>query len=207
MERDVMNEQEPMLDGESDHRLRVLLVVVLLVMAVSGAIDLALDAPDDWRSGHVLYELALIGGALGTTFALWRQWHRAERTLAITRRDLDQRQAERDVWRSSAERALQGLGAAIDTQLVKWGLTPAEREVALFLLKGRSHKEIAYSTGRSERTVRQHAVAVYQKSGLAGRAELAAFFLEDLMLPAPAGEVAPSRNSDPQLADAAYRGH
>ncbi len=36
---------------------------------------------------------------------------------------------------------------------------------------------------RSERTVRQHAIAVYSKSGLAGRAELAAFFLEDLLLP------------------------
>jgi len=64
-----------------------------------------------------------------------------------------------------------------------WGLTPAEREVALLLLKGQSHKQIAYTTGRSERTVRQHAVAVYQKSGLSGRAELAAFFLEDLLLP------------------------
>jgi hypothetical protein len=31
--------------------------------------------------------------------------------------------------------------------------------------------------------VRQHAVSVYQKAGLGGRAELAAFFLQDLMLP------------------------
>lgn len=52
-------------------------------------------------------------------------------------------------------------------------------------MKGRSHKQIAYATGRSERTVRQHAVAVYQKSGLNGRAELAALFLEDLSLPWP----------------------
>jgi hypothetical protein len=36
---------------------------------------------------------------------------------------------------------------------------------------------------RSERTVRRHAVSVYRKSGLAGRAELLAFFLEDLLLP------------------------
>ena len=50
------------------------------------------------------------------------------------------------------------------------------------LLKGHSHKQIAFETGRSERTVRQHAVAVNQKSGLAGRAELAAFFLDDLPL-------------------------
>jgi hypothetical protein len=34
--------------------------------------------------------------------------------------------------------------------------------------------------------VRQHAVSVYRKSGLSGRAELAAFFLEDLLLPQPA---------------------
>jgi hypothetical protein len=33
---------------------------------------------------------------------------------------------------------------------------------------------------RSERTVRQHAVAVYRKAGVAGRAELAAFFLSGL---------------------------
>ncbi len=31
--------------------------------------------------------------------------------------------------------------------------------------------------------MRQHAVAVYRKSGLSGRAELSAFFLEDLLLP------------------------
>jgi DNA-binding NarL/FixJ family response regulator len=54
---------------------------------------------------------------------------------------------------------------------------------SLFLLKGYGHKEIATLLGRSERTVRQHAVAVYRKSKLSGRAELAAFFLEDLLLP------------------------
>jgi hypothetical protein len=43
--------------------------------------------------------------------------------------------------------------------------------------------------------VRQHAVSVYRKSGLAGRAELAAFFFEDMLLPSsergrpPDGEI------------------
>ena len=53
--------------------------------------------------------------------------------------------------------------------------------------KGCGHKEIAQIQQKSERTVRQHAVAVYRKSGLSGRAELAAFFLEDLLLPASEG--------------------
>lgn len=65
-----------------------------------------------------------------------------------------------------------------------WGLTNAEREVAMLLLKGLGHKQIAAQTNRSERTVRQHAVVVYNKAGLSSRAELAAFFLQDLSLPA-----------------------
>ena len=81
-----------------------------------------------------------------------------------------------------------GGACGFDERFTAWGLTPAEREVALLLLKGRSHKQIAFATGRSERTVRQHAVAVYQKSSLSGRAELAAFFLEDILLP----EIRPS---------------
>ena len=172
-------------EGFADHeagdgRLRPLLIGLLLLIVVSGTVDLVLDAPDHWLSIHVIYEVALIVGALATTAVLWIRWLRAEHTLSTTRRALHERQAERDAWRASAERALQGFGAAIDEQLSRWGLTAAEREVALLMLKGKSHKAIAYETGRSERTVRQHAVTVYQKSGLAGRAELAAFFLEGL---------------------------
>jgi DNA-binding NarL/FixJ family response regulator len=35
----------------------------------------------------------------------------------------------------------------------------------------------------SERTVRQQALSIYRKSGLTGRSDLAAFFLEDVLLP------------------------
>jgi DNA-binding CsgD family transcriptional regulator len=164
--------------------MRLLLVVLLLGIAVGGAIDLFLDAPERWLSVHVVYELLLITGGLGAAFWLWLGWWRAERSNVELRRSLEERRAERDAWRRSAQRALEGLGDAIDEQFRAWRLTPAEREVALLLLKGRSHKEIAATTGRSERTVRQHAIAAYQKAGLGGRAGLAAFFLEGLMLPA-----------------------
>jgi DNA-binding CsgD family transcriptional regulator len=78
-----------------------------------------------------------------------------------------------------------------DRQLRAWNLTPAERETALLLLKGLGLKEIAALQDKSERTVRQHAISVYRKSGLGGRAELSAFFLEDLLLPQPEGGEAP----------------
>ncbi len=169
--------------GDNDRALRSLLVIVLAGTIVGGGIDLFLDAPDSWRSPHVLFEVALISAALATAVLLWRGWWRSQRSLAETEHALAERSAERDAWRASAEAALAGLGKAIDERFSAWGLTPVEREIALLVLKGRSHKQIAYATGRSERTVRQHAVAVYHKSGLNGRAELAAFFLEDILLP------------------------
>lgn len=167
-------------------QLRFPITVLLLAIVVGGAVDLVLDAPEAWGSFHVLYEIALIAGALGMTAWLWRGWWRAETAAGALRRTLLERQAERDAWRARAERALEGLGRAVDEQFGAWHLTPAEREVALLLLKGHGHKQIAAATKRSERTVRQHAVAVYQKSGLQGRAELAAFFLDDLTVPVPA---------------------
>jgi DNA-binding NarL/FixJ family response regulator len=88
------------------------------------------------------------------------------------------------------------MAKAIDGQFDAWQLTPAEREVALALLQGLGHKQIAYRTNRSESTVRQHAVSVYGKSGQAGRAELAAFFLGGLML--PASETPPQVNGPRQ---------
>ena len=52
------------------------------------------------------------------------------------------------------------------------------------ILKGMSHKEVATLRQCSEVTVRQHATVIYRKSGLTNRAQLTAFFLEDLL---PAG--------------------
>lgn len=176
-------------DGDvGDRPLRILLAVVLAAAIVGGAIDLVLDAPERWLSFHVIYEVILIAMAAATAYLLWRAWFRARASLRETRQLLETHKADRDAWRASAEKALAGLGQAIDDRLRGWGLTATEREIALLLLKGQSHKQIAYATGRSERTVRQHAVAVYDKSGLGGRAELAAFFLGDLSVPASRAE-------------------
>jgi DNA-binding CsgD family transcriptional regulator len=171
------------MDEGTDRRLRLVLALVLLGIAVAASVDLALDAPRSWLSFHAIYELAIAAGGLVTATALWLGWVRAEREVAAVRRSLSERGAQADAWRARAQRALEGLSREIDDQLQAWKLTPAEREIALELLKGRSHKEIAANSGRSERTVRQHAVVVYQKAGLGGRAELGAFFLEGLILP------------------------
>jgi DNA-binding CsgD family transcriptional regulator len=177
------------MDEDELRGMRVALALLLAGIVAGGAVDLVLDAPADWLSAHVVYEVILIIGALAASVWLWRGWHRAAESAATLRRSLAERQSERDAWRARAHQALDGLGRAVEDQFLGWGLTPAEREVALLLLQGHGHKQIAAATGRSERTVRQHAVTIYRKAGLGGRAELAAFFLADLRLPSvpPAG--------------------
>lgn len=170
------------MEGEG-RGMRLVLAAVLTSVVMGGIVDLVLDAPKSWRSGHVLYELGLILGGLAGAIWLWLNWKRAAESARALQRSLVERQAERDAWRERAAQSLQGLGRAVSQQFRDWELTPAEREVAVLLLKGESHKEIATATGRSERTVRQHAIAAYHKAGVGGRAELAAFFLGDLTLP------------------------
>jgi DNA-binding CsgD family transcriptional regulator len=174
------------LDAEPDDVERpmfpVLVPGILLLVAVGGAIDLALDRPQSWLSLHVLVEVTLMVVSLTFSIVLWRAWNRTTQQLVRAERQVAASTVERDAWRKSAESALAGFSSAVERQFAAWNLTPAEREVALLLLKGHGHKQIAAQTGRSERTVRQHSVAVYAKSGLAGRAELSAFFLEGLML-------------------------
>jgi DNA-binding CsgD family transcriptional regulator len=164
-------------------RTRQVVAWLLAAMAVAGVVDLATDSPDAWRGSHAVIELAFIAFGAAAAFLLFRGWSDTERSLAGVRTMLAARQAERDHWQALASHALRGLGEAMDRQFNDWSLTPAEKETAMFLLKGYSHKEIAALTTRSERTVRQHAVSVYRKAGLAGRHELAAYFFEDLLLP------------------------
>lgn len=66
-------------------------------------------------------------------------------------------------------------------QFSKWSLTASECDVALLLIKGLSMKEVAEVRNVKEKTVRGQATTIYAKSNCAGRHELAAYFIEDLM--------------------------
>lgn len=162
-----------------------LFVTALALMVL----DLTADAFRQGGTIHVALEAAvmvvLAAGAwmflrqrIGERLALAEARRRAER-LAVT---IATWREEAKRWRSEAEAAAQGLAEAIDRQFERWGLSNAEREIGFLLLKGLALKESAEVRGTSERTVRQQAQAIYRKAGLGGRAELAAFFLEDLLV-------------------------
>lgn len=62
-----------------------------------------------------------------------------------------------------------------------WALTPAERDVALFVVKGMSTAEIAELRNTSEGTVKAQTNAIYRKAGVSGRAQLLSQFIDGLM--------------------------
>lgn len=91
----------------------------------------------------------------------------------------ERREAER--WRVNAEELLAQAGGTVQEQFGVWGLSGAEAEVALLLLKGLALKEVAAVRNTTERTAREQARVVYKKAKVAGRAELSAWFIEDLL--------------------------
>ncbi|HEY8427575.1 MAG TPA: hypothetical protein VIL20_04340, partial [Sandaracinaceae bacterium] len=156
------------------------LAALLGTIATFVGLDLAIDVVRGTDLAHVSFHLA--GLAVVVPAAVW-VWRSGAREIAELRRDLTRTQEEAERWRAEAREALEGLSLAIDRQFDRWELSPAEREVCLLLLKGLSLKELAQLRDTSERTAREQARSIYRKSGLSGRAELAAFFLEDLLAP------------------------
>jgi DNA-binding CsgD family transcriptional regulator len=177
-------------------RLTWWLVAILSSVAVLAVIDVVADIREGTDFAHVAIEilvavLAVVGvGLLGRQLARSISQSRAE--LKSQNSDLEHAlettRLESEKWRENARDLMRGLGAAIEEQFVQWELSPAESEVALLLLKGLSHKEVANVRGIAVATARQQAAAVYRKAGISGKQELLAFFLEDLMLPGQPGE-------------------
>ena len=157
---------------------------LFVAIALLIGVDVAADYHAGTEAGHLLTEALVMALALTGAAGLWRRLRAARRQAERLSVDLAAARREAERFRDEARDALRGLGEAIDGQFARWGLTAAEREVGLMLLKGLSHKEVAAARSTSETTIRQQALAIYRKSGLRNRSDLSAFFLEDLLLPA-----------------------
>lgn len=171
-------ERRPLQSSERGVIAGVLLLIALLVV---------MDVVGDLRQGasawHVALEILAAGLALLGAVHLLRSTLRLRRRLVRQAEDLSRVRAQAEAWRQQARRHVEGLSRSIDAQLDGWRLSPAEKEVAFLLLKGLGLREIADLRGTHEKTVRAQSASIYAKAGLAGRSELAAFFLEDLLVP------------------------
>jgi DNA-binding CsgD family transcriptional regulator len=115
-------------------------------------------------------ELLEVGAALGLIAGL------VLGGLALTRARRARHRAEERLRRASG--AFMDL---LEERFAEWSLTMAERDVALFAIKGMSGAEIARLRNTSEGTVKAQTNAIYRKAGVTGRPQLLSLFIEDLM--------------------------
>ena len=123
-------------------------------------------APVSWR----VHELIELGAALGLLLGVALGWIVLRRTMARNVLDEDQLRV--------------ASGAFLDVmeeRFTAWELTPAERDVALFAIKGMSTQEIAALREVSEGTIKAQTNAIYRKAGVSGRTQLLSLFIDDLM--------------------------
>lgn len=176
-----INDDQSIKDNKRFSQWAMILSSIIFVL-------ITLDIIGDYRDGvplaHLLVEvLILLLSLAGIVYFGWIYYQFAQAKINLLKQDLALANHQAQQWREANRGLIAGLSVQIQKQFDDWQLTHAEAEVGMLMLKGLSHIEIAQIRNSSERTIRDQARAVYRKSGLAGRTELSAFFLEDLLLP------------------------
>lgn len=115
-------------------------------------------------------ELMEIGAAIGLILGLLLGAIALYRTIG-----------QRNLAEERLRRASSDFMDVLEEAFSDWGLTVAERDVALFAIKGLSTSEIAVLRNTSEGTVKAQTNAIYRKAGVTGRPQLLSLFIEDLM--------------------------
>jgi DNA-binding CsgD family transcriptional regulator len=172
-------------DKHTDNkRLSQWAIALCSVIFVLIGLDISGDYKEGIAQAHLVIELLILLISLsGIAYFGWLYYQTTQSKINLLKQDLVLANQQALRWREENRELIAGLAQEIDKQFKAWALTQAEAEVGMLMLKGLSHQEIADVRNASERTIRDQARAVYRKSGLSGRSELSAFFLEDLLLP------------------------
>jgi len=163
--------------------IRIVIAATLVFNCVFLVKDLMDDVQENAGLGHIIPEVVIvIGTVLTAVLALILYMRQREKVEGLSHRVLELEKQSSE-WQNRTKIYAEGLSHEIDLQMTKWQLSPSEKEITLLMLKGLSNKEISEVRETSEQTIKQQSSAIYRKSGLSNRAELSAFFLEDLLFP------------------------
>ena len=163
---------------------RVTATVASVIVIVLVSLDMTADILSGTTIAHILVELGIVIVASIGALSLWiRTILYFNTRLSDSEHSLETVRSEARHWKQEASHFLEGLGNSIDNQFSRWNLSKTEKEVALLVLKGLSLRQVAKVRKVSEKTVKEQCHSIYSKSHLTGRAELSAFFLEDLLIP------------------------
>jgi len=154
---------------------RLALVPIFLVQAITALYfvsDIVMSLigielmPVAWEVHEALEISAALGLVLGLGFG-------AHALLAARH---EAREAHEKLRRASS-----AFAELLEERFSEWRLTTAERDVALFAIKGLTLAEIAQLRATSEGTVKAQTASIYRKAGVSTRSQLVSIFIEDLM--------------------------
>ncbi len=157
------------------------MIAFLTLVALASGGDLLTDLSQGASVTHLIQETGLLGIAISILIWLVMENGRKQTQLTYLLNELDEIRAMPQPDSPQLLHARLQLSEAISSQLNVWQLTQSEQEIGWLLLKGYSLKEIATLRGTAEKTIRQQASSIYQKSGVSGRHAFSAWFLEDLL--------------------------
>lgn len=152
---------------------------LLLVVLASGA-DLLADLSQGVTSSHLIQELLVLLAALSGIIWLVISHRKSQSNITSLKEQIESAKHVMNKQSEDIKDAKRQLADVIHKQFETWQLSNSEQDVGRLMLKGLSFKEIAGVRNVSEKTIRQQASSIYQKSDLSGRHEFAAWFLEDL---------------------------
>lgn len=147
-----------------------LVLIVQLICAIFYLVNLIASVTGFVTVPWMVHELIEIGAVLGLFTGVALGAIVLRRTLRRNRQVEDQLRAASGAFMD-----------ILEERFTEWGLTPAERDVALFAIKGLSTQDIATLRETSEGTVKAQTNAIYRKAGVSGRPQLLSLFIEELM--------------------------
>ncbi len=158
-------------DSVSAHAGLFFLIAVQALCAVFFIADVAADLADEGGLANLTFHLgvesiatasliAAIGLEMRLLGRLMRRKARLEASLAV----------------ASAE-----VHEVITRQFEEWKLSPAETDIAMFLVKGLGTSEIAELRGSAEGTIKAHFNSIFRKADVHSRAELLSLLIDRLL--------------------------
>ncbi|WP_196137813.1 LuxR C-terminal-related transcriptional regulator [Aliikangiella sp. G2MR2-5] len=157
------------------------LILFLSAIVVASVGDIIVDLGHGAKVFHLIQELVIATLAtLLILFLIKKQIVYSEQIKKLKIELKETCQANQKVSDALAS-ARKALSEAIKEQFNNWRLTDTEQEIGILILKGFSHKEIAYFRNVTEKTVRNQSTNIYRKAGVNGKHAFSAWFIEDLL--------------------------
>ena len=158
---------------EMNLKLPVIGVLVYCISLIAFTVDFLSEVTGwkllsalPWVLHEIFTLMTLVGLCVGMYF-IARSYRLAANNTRYLAKQLD---AARGAFQSG-----------IDGYFEQWGLSEAEKDIALLTIKGMTISEIAEIRQTKQSTIKTQSSAIYKKAGVSSRAQLVSLLIEELL--------------------------